>query len=165
MKRKKNEAFAREPIIYASVEEWHAEGVKRFGPDMMKWKFVCPACGHVQTPEDYKAAGAPESTVGFSCVGRWLKKCRDAFEGKGEGPCNYAGGGLFRIGPVQIKSRGDERTGDFPRYFAFAEATDHENCEKIQHDPDVGYLHDRDDDTPYDVDGVMYCGRCHRFIP
>jgi hypothetical protein len=24
-----------------------------------------------------------------------------------------------------------------------------------------GYLHAADDDRPYDVDGVLYCGRCH----
>lgn len=28
-----------------------------------------------------------------------------------------------------------------------------------------GYLHDADDDRPYDVDGVMYCGRCHVALP
>lgn len=34
------------------------------------------------------------------------------------------------------------------------------NCEKRSHFRD-GYLHGADDDTPYDVDGVKYCGRCH----
>ena len=33
-------------------------------------------------------------------------------------------------------------------------------CEKVPHARD-GYLHSEDDDTPYDVDGVRYCGRCH----
>lgn len=37
-------------------------------------------------------------------------------------------------------------------------------CEKVQH-IGGGYLHDDDDDSPYDVDGVMYCGRCHRPWP
>lgn len=27
-----------------------------------------------------------------------------------------------------------------------------------------GYMHADDDDGPYDVDGVKYCGRCHEFI-
>jgi predicted RNA-binding Zn-ribbon protein involved in translation (DUF1610 family) len=27
--------------------EWEEEGTKKFGDDMMKWKFVCPACSHV----------------------------------------------------------------------------------------------------------------------
>ena len=34
------------------------------------------------------------------------------------------------------------------------------NCPKAPHVGD-GYLHGEDDDTPYDVDGVPYCGRCH----
>ncbi len=35
-------------------------------------------------------------------------------------------------------------------------------CEKAPHDgPSGGYLHATDDDSPYEVDGVWYCGRCH----
>lgn len=37
-------------------------------------------------------------------------------------------------------------------------------CEKVAHTRD-GHLHAEDDDTPYDVDGVSYCGRCHRSLP
>lgn len=33
-------------------------------------------------------------------------------------------------------------------------------CVKAVHDRD-GMLHDEKDDTPFDVDGVKYCGRCH----
>lgn len=36
------------------------------------------------------------------------------------------------------------------------------NCAKAPHsDHPGGYLHSEDDDTPYDVDGISYCGRCH----
>lgn len=35
------------------------------------------------------------------------------------------------------------------------------DCEKIPHRATGGYLHDPEDDAPYDVDGVSYCGRCH----
>ena len=39
------------------------------------------------------------------------------------------------------------------------------DCPKRFHDPiRTGYLHGPDDDTPYDVDGVSYCGRCHRVL-
>ena len=38
------------------------------------------------------------------------------------------------------------------------------NCRKVVHARDTGYLHGADDDAPYDVDGVAYCGRCHRVI-
>lgn len=33
-------------------------------------------------------------------------------------------------------------------------------CYKVDHIGD-GYLHSADDDSPYDVDGCRYCGRCH----
>lgn len=93
--------------------EWEAEGEHRFGPDRMKWRFVCPVCKHVQTPEDYKAAGAPETAIAFSCVGRWVEGAHKAFERTQNGPCNYAGGGLFRLNPVQID-------GEYG-YFEFAD--------------------------------------------
>jgi len=88
-----------------TIEEWNAEGERRFGSDKMKWKFVCPVCHHVQTAEDYKAAGAPETAIAFSCVGRWIEGAKAAFEGKGTGPCTYAGGGLFRLNPVSVGDR------------------------------------------------------------
>jgi hypothetical protein len=110
-----------------TYEEWRAEGERRFGKDQMNWKFVCPVCKHVQSTTDYKNAGAPSDVVGFSCVGRWLPECRDAFglrkprkgdkKGK-EGPCNYAGGGLFRINPVTVLFP-DQKSGQF---FDFAPA-------------------------------------------
>jgi hypothetical protein len=34
-------------------------------------------------------------------------------------------------------------------------------CHKVVHDKATGFLHQPDDDGPYDVDGLMYCGRCH----
>jgi hypothetical protein len=37
------------------------------------------------------------------------------------------------------------------------------DCHKVKH-IGGGYLHDADDDKPYDVDGVMYCGRCHGWL-
>lgn len=38
------------------------------------------------------------------------------------------------------------------------------NCHKVQHESATGFLHSYDDDTPYNVDGVKYCGRCHEAI-
>ena len=34
------------------------------------------------------------------------------------------------------------------------------DCRKAKHRGD-GYLHSEDDDRPYEVDGVAYCGKCH----
>jgi len=87
--------------------EWLAEGKRRFGEDFNKWRFVCPVCGFVQSVQDYKDAGAPQDAVAFSCVGRWRKDAQDAmtaspaFVTKAK-PCNYAGGGLFRLNPITV---------------------------------------------------------------
>lgn len=35
------------------------------------------------------------------------------------------------------------------------------NCPKAPHDKPDGYLHSETDDSPYDVDCLPYCGRCH----
>lgn len=95
--------------------EWRAEGMKRFGQDEMKWRFRCPCCGHIATGEDYEAAGAPQNAIGFSCIGRWIGAKRQSLGGRGPGPCDYAGGGLFRLGPVEV-----EHLGDRVRMFEFA---------------------------------------------
>lgn len=95
-------------------DEWMAEGRRRFGEDTMQWRFVCPSCGHEASVQDWKDAGAPVAAAGFSCVGRWIEGARRAFDDTaGPGPCNYAGGGLFKINPIVV---GGDMTA-----FAFAE--------------------------------------------
>lgn len=91
--------------------EWEEEGKALFGPNMRTWSFVCPVCKHVATVQDWLDAGAPNSTIAFSCVGRWIPGSRSAFNGSGPGPCSYAGGGLFPLNPVEV---------DGERYFEFA---------------------------------------------
>ena len=66
---------------------------------------VCPVCGYVQSARTFLAVGAPLNAVGISCVGRWMDKRRRAFGESGRGPCDYAGGGLFRLNPVEIEGR------------------------------------------------------------
>jgi hypothetical protein len=53
-------------------EEWKTEARKRFGDDSMGWRFVCPSCGHIASVADWKAAGAGEGEIAFSCIGRRL---------------------------------------------------------------------------------------------
>ncbi len=97
--------------------EWIAEGTRRFGEAALAWRFVCPSCGHVATPKDWRDAKAPEGAVAFSCVGRYLSANGDnAFKRKG-GPCNYAGGGLFKLNPVTVT----DEEGKEHQVFAFAE--------------------------------------------
>ena len=85
--------------------DWKIEAVKRFGADPMNWRFVCPSCGHIASVADWKALGAPESAVAFSCVGRYMdigKSAADAAFNRKGGPCNYTGGGFFKLNPVVI---------------------------------------------------------------
>jgi hypothetical protein len=89
-------------VRHTTEDEWRAEGEALFGPDILNWRFVCPVCKCVAAGIDWKAAGARPNDIGFSCVGRWLPDARNAFEGSGKGPCNYTGGGLFRLNPVEV---------------------------------------------------------------
>lgn len=94
-----------ERITYASIEEWRAEGERRFGQDIFRWRYVCPACGHVQAIEDfrpYKDRGATADTARGSCIGRFAGTTRRAFGGSGPGPCDYTACGLLNICPVTV---------------------------------------------------------------
>ena len=99
-------------------EAWMAEAKAKFGEDVMTWRFVCPSCYHIQSVQDYKNAGAPQSAVAFSCVGRWIKGSQEAFLRNKKGPCNYAGGGLIHLNPVTVimPDKGKQE------YFEFAPA-------------------------------------------
>ena len=37
------------------------------------------------------------------------------------------------------------------------------DCKKVEHVGD-GYLHGKDDNGSYNIDGVEYCGRCHHCL-
>jgi hypothetical protein len=97
-------------------EEWTAEGIRRFGADQMTWRFVCPSCGHVASVQDWKDVGAKKGEVAYSCVGRHLPDPKRM--GERPGPCDYAGGGLFRINPVNVTFP----DGTVLRCFDFADA-------------------------------------------
>lgn len=88
-------------------DQWLQEATALFGENKLDWKFVCPACGFVQAVRDYKDAGAPESAVAFSCVGRWRQDFKEAFDRKDKRnlPCNYAGGGLIQLNPIDVDGK------------------------------------------------------------
>lgn len=95
------------PVRRLSHAEWVAEGTALFGPAVADWRWVCPVCAYVTSIAEWRDAGAPEGAYAFSCVGRWLPEAREAFArgpgGRGKGPCNYAGGGLFKLNPVIVR--------------------------------------------------------------
>ena len=91
-------------LIRMTHDEWLARGTELFGDDPLKWRMVCPGCGHVQTPEDFHPfndRGATPDSARQECIGRYTGGRSWAFDG-GEGPCDYAAYGLFCIAPVQV---------------------------------------------------------------
>lgn len=86
-----------EQIKSYTMDQWNAEGVKRFGENVDNWLFVCPKCKTIQSVKELKEV-TPEgedwrSYIAFSCIGRFNK------EKKG---CNWTLGGLFRIHTAEI---------------------------------------------------------------
>jgi len=92
--------------------DWIAKGKKLFGKNFDKWKFKCPSCGYIATGREYRDAGAPATAMGFSCVGRWTGSKKQIGTKTG-GPCNYAGGGLFKLNPVEVELEDGTTTGAF----------------------------------------------------
>lgn len=84
-----------------SHADWLKKAKELFGDDTQEWVFKCPMCKHEASVAEYQAAGADEGEVGFSCIGRHLEG-RSAMYSEGPGPCDYAGGGLFRLNPVHV---------------------------------------------------------------
>ena len=89
--------------------EWLTELKNRFGEDMMKWAFKCPACGKVSTMQEFKDAGAEPNDSYQTCIGRFTGKgspTKDSKEG-----CNWAAFGLLGTlsgGDVIITEAGKE---------------------------------------------------------
>ncbi len=82
--------------VYESVEEWQEEARRRFGGDFLKWKFVCPMCGHVASIGDFKEAGADSPDAAYKeCIGRYTGKGSPQ-KGDSSG-CNWCAYGLLGI--------------------------------------------------------------------
>lgn len=85
-----------------SQQEWEAKGVELFGENKQEWRFVCPACGNVESLESAKKDhpdAIDDWRVEQECIGRHTT----------ETGCNWAAYGLF-WGPVlvELKDAGDE---------------------------------------------------------
>lgn len=101
-----------------SYKEWWAEGERRFGKDIMLWRFVCPSCGNIAAIADYRAfkeKGATPNSPTSECIGRYTG-ATDAFDSAQHKPCNYAGYGLIRISPIVVI----QEDGQEIESFAFA---------------------------------------------
>ena len=104
-------------IRTVSYADWMADGERRFGPNQLLWRFVCPCCGNAQSAEDFrpfKERGATAEDARFNCIGRFSGPKRKAFgEGDGPGPCDYTSGGLFDVRPVWVNMPTGEKIGSF----------------------------------------------------
>jgi hypothetical protein len=83
-------------------ETFLAEAQRRFGTDVLDWRFVCPKCHTAQSVRELQdavvAAGGSEDEVvkyvAFSCIGR--------FAGPNGPGCDWTLGGLFRIHTLEV---------------------------------------------------------------
>ena len=104
-----------EEIRKISEAEWSSDGERRFGKDRMKWKFICPNCGNIQSPEDfkkYKDKGAKPDTAYFNCIGRFMDKCEGTMLNN-KSPCNYTLGGLINFVKTIVISEDGKETHVF----------------------------------------------------
>jgi hypothetical protein len=92
-----------------SRDEWLAEGKRRFGDDWHNWKFVCPVCGHVQTPGEFETLGVDPQRAYAECLGRLLPRGEQAYDLATKpsdtghsSPCDYCAFGLFHSGNIVI---------------------------------------------------------------
>lgn len=95
-----------------TIKEWQEEGKKIFGEDFKKWKFKCPACGHISSIKDFIDAGADPNDAYQECIGRVNGKGEDGMQGKEQGfGCNWAAYGLLGTlgkGRIVITDEGKE---------------------------------------------------------
>lgn len=73
-----------------TLAEWEAEGERLYGKERLDWRFRCPACGHVQTPREFKAAGQSPHAAYLNCASR--------FGLGGRQDCKWTIGGLLKVG-------------------------------------------------------------------
>lgn len=104
-----------------SLDQWKSLGEKLFETkDKGLWLFRCPACDAIILGKEWKRLKAKQSFA-YSCIGRYMDISERGTIFERKQPCNYAGGGLFRLNPVQVEIESEPAV----EVFAFA----HENFE------------------------------------
>lgn len=98
-------------MITMTQDEFLAEAQRRFGRNGRDWKFVCPACGTVQSIQQLFDAGLKKETVhqvlGYSCIGRFTGQGDEGIGAKNRGEpwtkgCNWTLGGLLHIHALEV---------------------------------------------------------------
>lgn len=110
------------------VSEWLNEGKRRYGPDPLDWKFMCPICGRVYTAREHQEAGSSGPNSAYQeCIGRYLG-AGSYSKGKGNtNGCNWCAYGLF--GTAGKGRLIEDQDGSVVEVFCFADeegGSDHE---------------------------------------
>lgn len=77
-----------------TYQEWMDEAKQRFGDDFRQWKFICPACGHIQSVQDFIDLGLDPNDAFKECIGRHNGNMKPANKSNGNG-CDWCSYGLF----------------------------------------------------------------------
>lgn len=81
-----------------TLDEWRAEGLRRFGPHTDDWRYVCPSCGGEASGRAYAKRGGG-GKMGVVCLGQFIPEeelPEDTY-------CQYGvGGGAQLIHPVRV---------------------------------------------------------------
>ena len=113
-----------EQTIEHTLEEWRAEAIRRFGDNIGDWKFVCPACGRINTGREFIELGVEPNYMYSTCIGRHNGEGISGYEIKKSEPapkfgCDWAAFGLFKtLGKGHVVVNGDGGKVDV---FAFAD--------------------------------------------
>ncbi len=98
--------------------EWRAEGARRFGEDVMQWKFRCVSCGTESSPADFEKLAANGRRAPHECIGRIHLELGGLPGVKIDGnskPCNWHAGGMFRRASViEVEGVEGQNTLAFP---------------------------------------------------
>ena len=91
-------------------DEFLDEAARRFGP-ILNWKFVCPACGTIQSVQQFLDAGVAkdqiDSIIGFSCIGRFTGQTDAGIIAHNHKKpwtkgCNWTLGGLLKLHKLEV---------------------------------------------------------------
>lgn len=124
-----------EVVERISHEDWLAEAVRRFGPNPLNWRFVCPFCGRETSCQEFVDVGVAINDAhraATECIGRvvgargGMKEGRETNpDGTPAQPCDWAAFGLFgNLGKGPIVVRVIDGAEQETQAFAFAEVPD-----------------------------------------
>ena len=78
--------------------DWEAQIIERFGENPDNWKFVCPACGHVQSTADFMEINQDPNLAYSCCIGRY----KGVNDKTGKHGCDYTVNGLIHLNKTTV---------------------------------------------------------------